>query len=113
MAQTQAGAFDRFNDALRTLDDQFQELRERLDGRRQQLTADVRDLTKTAETRLRKSDFFRRADRLRQDIEAGVDRTYTQVLETIGLASKSDVEKLSKKLNTLSKKLNDLAKDAR
>lgn len=112
MAETQASGFDRFNDALRTLDDQLQELRERFDDRRQRLTDDVQGWRKDTEARLRKTELYRRADRVRKDIESGVDRTYAQILDTVGLASKADLDKLNRKLNTISKKLNELSKES-
>ena len=38
MAETQANGFDRFNEALRSLDDQFQDIRDRFDDGRKRVT---------------------------------------------------------------------------
>ena len=111
MAETQVSGFDRFNDALRSLDDQLQDLRERFDERRKELTDDIRKRRDDAQTRLRKTEIFKRAEQARRGIEDRADRTLSQILDAFGLASKSEVEKLSRKLNTISKKLNELVKE--
>ena len=111
MAESQVSAFDRFNDALRSLDDQLQELREEVDQRRKRFTKDVQTFRDDTETRLRKTDLFKRAKQVRKDLTTGVEKSYSQVLDVVGLASKAEVDKLSKKVSTLSKKLTEISRN--
>jgi methyl-accepting chemotaxis protein len=111
MAEASTNAFDRFNDALRNLDDQIQDLRDRFDERRKKVEKRVEDLRDDVERQLRKSPLYRRAERIRKDIEEQVETTREQVYDVFGIASRAQVEKLNRKLNTISRKLNELAKE--
>ena len=111
MSQPSTSGFDRFNDALRNLDEQLQELRDRFEDNGRRFRDEFRKRTDRLDSQLRKSPLYRRADRVRKDIEGQVERTREQVYDAIGLASKSEIEKINKKLSTISKKLNDLAKE--
>ena len=109
MAETTPNAFDRFNDTLRNLDDQIQELRERVEENGRQFRDDFRKRAEKVETQLRKSPLYRRAEQTRKDFESQVGKTRDQVYDTFGIASKAEIQKLSKKLNAISKKLNELS----
>ena len=112
MAQAETSGFDRFNDALRSLDGQIQDLRDRFDESRRDLENRAKRVRKDAETQLRKSPLYRRAERVRKDVEEQVEQRREQFYEAFGIASKSEVDRLNRKLNTISKKLNELAKDS-
>jgi len=111
MAHARTNAFDRFNDALRGLDDQLQELRERFDERRDSIQSEVRKQLSRAETQLRKSALYRRVEEVGKDLTEQADQVRTQIYDVIGVASKSEVDKINKKLHAISKKLNEIAKD--
>ncbi len=111
MAHANTGAFDRFNDALRNLDDQIQELRERMDERRKTFRAELRKQTGRIEQTLRKSSLFRRAEQAGKELSESVESSREQLFGAFGIASKAEVEKLNRKLAHLSKRLNDIAKD--
>lgn len=111
MTTNQTSAFDRFNEALRGLDDQFHDMREQFDERRQSLERDVRQRAEEVQTQVRKSSLYKRATRARRDWEEQVDRTRTSLYDVFGLATKSEVDRLNRKLNTISRKLNDLTKE--
>ena len=111
MATTQASGFDRFNEALRNLDDQLQTLRDRFDDRRKQLERQFRRRADRLQDDIRTSTAFKRAERARKDVGDAVEKARDQVMEVFGLATKSDIERLSRKLNTLSKKVNELSKE--
>ena len=113
MASTQTTAFDRFNDALKQLDEQFQELREQLDERRREFEKDVRKGADRVQKQLKDTDLYKRAEQVRGEWEEQVDKARSAVYELFGVATKSDIEKLSRKLNTLSRKLNELGKEGR
>ena len=111
MADTEVSSFDRFNDALNSLDEQFQDLRERLDDRRKKVEKDLRDRADRIQTDLRKTAVYQRAEQTMKDLEGTVQKTRTQVYDAVGLASKADVDRLNRKLNTISKKVNELLKE--
>ncbi len=113
MAASETTAYDRFNDALRTLDEQVQELRQDIETRRDRFERDVRDRAKDASARFRKSELYRIANRTRRDWEGQLDNARTSLYEMFGVATQSDIEKLNKKLNSLSRKLDALTRDAR
>ena len=79
MAETTPNAFDRFNDTLRNLDDQIQELRDRVEENGRQFRADFRKRAEKVETQLRKSPLYRRAEQTRKDFESQVGKTRDQV----------------------------------
>jgi uncharacterized membrane-anchored protein YjiN (DUF445 family) len=111
MAEAHASGFDRFNEALRGLDDRLQEVRDSVEKRRKEVEKRVERFRKDVETRLRKSPVYRRVERVRRDVEEQVESTRSQVYDVFGIASKSEVEKLNRKLNAITKKLNELAKE--
>ena len=110
---TETTAFDRFNDALRGLDDQIQDLRGQFDDRRKGLETDLRQRADEVQSQIKKSNLFKRADETRKQWEEQVDKARASVYDVFGLASKSDLEKLNKKLNSISRKLTDLSKEAK
>ncbi len=110
-SQDRSNGFDRFNDALRGLDDQVQELRDRFDDQRRKVEDEFRKRSDDIQSRLRKTPFYKRARRVREEVEEQVERSRAQVYELIGLASRSELEKIDRKLNTLSRKLNELVKE--
>ncbi len=111
MANTQTTTFDRFNDALRSIDDQVQDWREQFETRRKDFEKDLRKRADRVRDNLEKSDTYRRADRVRKDVGQQVDKARGDLYDVFGIASKSEVEKLNKKLATISRKLNELAKE--
>jgi hypothetical protein len=111
MARSNANAFDRFNDALRGLDDQLQELRERFDERRDSIRSEIKKQADRIEHQLRKSALYRRAEEVGKDLADQVDQARTQLYDVIGIASKSEVDKINRKLHAISKKLNEMAKE--
>lgn len=111
MASTQTSNFDRFNETLRGLDEQVQELRDRFDDRRKEVGTEIRKRAQEVETRLRKSPIYRRAERARKDVETQVDKTRAQIFEALGLATRADLDKLNRRVNAISKKIGELAKE--
>src|SRR5215831_248124 len=109
MAQSRATGFDRFNDALKSLDEQLQDLRERFDHQRQRVEREVRKRANQVQERIQDSDLYKRATQARKDIESRVDETRSQIYDVFGIASKSEVEKLHKRLNKISKQITDLS----
>ena len=92
---TQTTPFDRFNDALKSLDDQIQELREQFDGRRKDLEKDLRERASSVRGQLEQSNLYKRAESARRQVEDRVERACVGVYESIGLATKADIDRLS------------------
>ncbi|MFQ5512801.1 MAG: hypothetical protein ACE5FG_00070 [Myxococcota bacterium] len=111
MAETQTTGFDRFNEALRNLDEQLHELRERFDDRRKRVEGEVRKRAERIQTDLRKSTVYKRAEEARRGLEDRVERARTQVFDAFGLATKADIARLNRKLTTISKKLSELTRE--
>lgn len=111
MPEATNNRFERLNDALRNLDDQIQELRQRFDDQRKGLEDRLRAGRDRVTAELRKSALYKRAETVRKDIEEQLAQGGTRFCDAFGIASKSELQKLSRKLNTLSKKLNELARE--
>lgn len=113
MARTSTSGLDRFNDALRNLDDQLQELRDRFEERRKQFESDFQKGRDRVEERVRGTSLYKRARQVRTDLEDQIERTRGQVYDVFGIASKAELEKLNRKLNAISRKLNELTREQR
>ena len=111
MATAKNTPFDRFNDALRGLDDQLQEVRERFEDGRKRVESELKKRVEQGDSRVRDTDLFKRAEKARAELEDGVDQARTKVLETLGIASRSEIVKLDQKLDRIQKKLKKLAKE--
>ena len=71
MAQTRSSGFDRFNDALKSLDEQLQDLRERFDQQRRRVEREVRKRAEKLQTRVQETDLYKRAEGAEQDPRCG------------------------------------------
>ena len=111
MSQARANGFDRFNDALKSLDEQLQEVREGFEERRKRFETELKKRRESIETRVRKTELFKHAERVRRDVEEQVESSRSQLYDAFGIASKSEIDKLHKKLNTISRKLNELSRE--
>jgi len=109
MAQTRSSGFDRFNDALKSLDEQLQDLRERFDHQRRKVERDVRKRAEKLQTRVQESDLYKRAEGARKDLESRVESGRSQIYDVFGIASKHEIDKLNKRLNKISKQLTELS----
>jgi polyhydroxyalkanoate synthesis regulator phasin len=109
MAHARSTGFDRFNDALKSLDEQLQDLRERFDHQRHRVEREVRKRATQFQERIQESDLYKRADGARRDLESRLDETRSQIYDVFGIASKSEIEKLHKRLNKISKQIHDLS----
>ncbi len=110
-AAARRNGFDRFNDALRNLDEEIQDVRERFEQRRERFGSELRERADRVRNELQKSDVYQKADKLRKNVEGQIERGRSQIFEAIGLATKTDVDRINKRLNTISRKLNELAKE--
>ena len=111
MAEPSNSGFERLNDAFRNLDDQLQELRERFDDQLRRVENSWNERREELRDQVRKTALYKRSEQVRKDFEEQVDRGRAQLYDAFGIASKSEIQKLSRKLNTLSKKLSELARD--
>lgn len=124
-SQSHARHLDRFNEALRSIDEQVQEVRERFESQRRSFEKDIRkraerledqlrsSLSKRAgqlDEQLRESTWYKRAERIAKDVEGQVEQGRDRIFEAFGIASSAEIERIHKKLNAISKKLNELAK---
>ncbi len=111
MAEPSNSGLERLNDAFRNLDDQLQELRERFDDQLRRVENSWSERREELRSQVSKTALYKRGEQVRKDLEEQVDRGRAQLYEVFGIASKSEIQKLSRKLNTLSKKLHELARE--
>jgi hypothetical protein len=106
----------RINEAVQFVDDEFQRVQKELSARRKSLEKEFASKRKTVEKRTRKelkriqSEFkknplVKRADAVRKDVTKQVETGVDGLLELIQVASRSDVQRINKKLTTLNRRL--------
>jgi polyhydroxyalkanoate synthesis regulator phasin len=111
-ASVRRNGFDRFNEALRSLDEEIQELRARVDRGRRRVEGEIRKRADRVRTEIRRTDLYRRADQIRKDIEGQVGRGRAQIYELFGIATKEDVERLNRKINQIARRLAEITKES-
>ena len=112
---------DRLNDVFHSLDDEFQRVQKELNTRRRSVKRQLKSKRKTVEKRTRKeinrlqsefqkSPVVKRAKSLQKDLTKEVETSVESLLGLIRVASKSDVERIDKKLATLNRHLKEIEK---
>ena len=106
----------RINEAVQFFDDEFQRVQKELNARRKSLEKEFSTRRRTVERRTRKelkriqseikkNPLVKRADSVRKDVTKQVETRVDSLLGLIQVASKSDVQRLNKKLTTLNRRL--------
>jgi hypothetical protein len=122
MAQ-QAGivqeSVDRVREAFGSIEDEAQrvqkrvqkELKTRRKDLEKQLSSSRKDFekrTRKLRTEIRKNTAFKRLESLRKDVTKQVEGGVDNVLNAFSIASKTDVQRIDRKLNQLNKKLKQM-----
>jgi len=106
----------RINEAVQFVDDEFQRVQKELSARRKSLEKEFTTKRKTVEKRtrkelkriqseLKKNPIVKRADAVRKDVGKQVETRVDHLLELMQLASRSDVQRLNKKISALNRRL--------
>jgi len=112
---------DRINEALRSIDDEFQRVQKDLKGRRQTIEKRIQKRRKSIEKQTRKevgrlrSEFdknplVRRARTLQKDVNKQVEASVDNLLGLFQIASKSDMERIDRKLSALGRRIKEIEK---
>ncbi len=117
---------DRFRDAFGNIEDEVERVQKRIRIRRRKLEKRVvdgrRDFEKRVEsgrkdfekrtrklrTEVRKNPTFKRLDGIRKDATKRYEEGVETLLNTLQVASKSDVQRIDRKISQLSKKLKEM-----
>ncbi len=108
---------DRFREALDALDiqrvqKQIQARRKTLEKRiasnRRELQKRTRKGVKRVRSELKKNSLVKRAQTFQKDAGKQIDDVVDNVLGTLRIASKGDVARIDRKLNSISRKLKDI-----
>ncbi len=106
----------RINEAVQFFDDEFQRIQKELSTRRKSLEKEFVSKRKTVEKRtrkelkriqseLKKNPIVKRADAVRKDVTKQVETRVDTLLERMQIASRSDMQRINKKLTTLNRRL--------
>lgn len=112
---------DRLNDALHTIDHEFQRVQKGLNTRRRSVEKQFNSTRKDVEKRtrkelsrleseLKKSPLFKRAKTLQKDLTKEVESSVDSFLARMRVASKADVARIDRKLTTLNRHLKEMEK---
>ncbi len=106
----------RINEAVQFFDDEFQRIQKELSAHRKSLEKEFTSTRKTVKKRtrkelkriqseLKKSPIVKRADAVRKDVTKQVETRVDTLLERMQIASRSDVQRINKKLTALNRRL--------
>ncbi|MBW2577986.1 MAG: hypothetical protein JRE38_07945 [Deltaproteobacteria bacterium] len=106
----------RINEAVQFVDDEFQRIQKELSARRKSIEKEFTSKRKTVEkrtrkelkriqTELKKNPIVKRADAVRKDVTKQVETRVDSLLGLMQVASRSDVQRINRKLTTLNKRL--------
>jgi hypothetical protein len=106
----------RINEAVQFVDDEFQRIQKELSVRRKSIGKEFETKKKTVEKRtrkelkkiqkeLKKSPIVKRADEVRKDVAKQVETRLDSILGLMQVASRSDMQRINKKLTTLNRRL--------
>jgi hypothetical protein len=115
------GGIDQVRTAVRRADKQFRKVQRRVETRRKRIEKDLSSRRRSFERRVqrewarlqkewRKRPLVRRAETLQKDVARQLEKGMSTVLEAFPLATKREIERLDRKLNTINRKLRDLEK---
>ena len=113
---------DRINEALRSIDGEFQRVQQDLSNRRQsiekQFTKNRKSIEKQSRKEVkrlraefRKSPLVKRAESLRKDVNKQLDSGMNDILSWFQIASKSDMGRINRKLNALGRRIKEIEND--
>ena len=118
MAQAQSlvdEGVDRVQDALKSADKEFQKMQRKVKTQRRTLERRIesqrKSFEKAAEKQIkaiRKNDLVKRIEALSSDVQEQIETGLESVLSALQIASKSDLERVDRKLARISKKLKEL-----
>jgi len=125
MAQTESlvdQGVDRVQDALKSADKEFQRIQRRVKTQRRTLERRIETQRKSFEKQarsfekqaqkqikeIRKNGLVRRVETLGKDVQSQIESGVESFLSVLQIASKSDLERVDRKLNRISRKLKDL-----
>lgn len=106
----------RINEAVQFVDDEFQRVQKQLRARRRSLEREFATRRRTVERRtrkelkriqseLKKNPIVMRAESVRKDVSKQVESSVDALLGMIQVASRADVQRINRKLNTLNRRL--------
>jgi hypothetical protein len=124
MAQQQAQSveegIDRFREIFGSFESEFERVQKDLKARRKLLEKrfdagrkDVEKRARKVRKELRKNPTFKRLDNLRRDAAHQIEQRAEGLLSALQIASKSDVQRIDRKLTQLTRKLKQLERTRR
>ena len=101
---------DRFQAAFQSIDEEVQRLQKQFRSRRKTLEKRTQKQLDRFFGELRKNSLVKRADALRADAAKRIENGVGSVLGILQIASKSDVDRVDRRLSQLNRKLREIEK---
>jgi len=111
MSLVQEG-LDRVRSVVKSVDKELQRVQKRVAAQRKQLEKRTSQQVDRTLTQLRESPLGQRAESLRSEASQRLEASVEGVLAALQIASKSDLQKIDRKLSQLTRKLKDIEKGA-
>ena len=113
---------DRLSDAFRSIDDEFQKVQKKVNQRRKTIEKRLKSERRGLEKRtrkevkriqgeLRKNPVLKRVESFNKDVAKQVEARIDDVLSAFKIASKSDLQRVDRKLNQIGRRLKEVEKD--
>ena len=113
---------DRINEALRSIDGEFQRVQKDLTSRRASIEKRFNKSRKSIEkqsrkevsrlrSEFRKNRLVKRAESVRKDVSKELESRFDDLLGLFQIASKSDMGRIDRKLNALSRRIKEIETD--
>jgi sensor histidine kinase YesM len=112
---------DQIRQAVRRADREFKKIQKQVEARRRRLAKEVTTRRRTIEKRaqrelerlqkqIQSQPLVKRADALRADAQERLGRSVSSLLDAFPLATRSDVERIDRKVTALGRKLKEIEK---
>ncbi len=99
---------DRAREVVRSLDKEFRKLQKRVDTQRRVLEREASKRLIRFVKDVRENPVIKRAEALQKDASRQVERGVENVLGAFQIASKSDLQRIDRKLNQINRKLKEI-----
>ena len=106
-------SIDRVQNAVRSVEGEFERLQKQFDKRRKQFEKETQKRVKRFRADISKRPIVKRAESLRSDAAKQLEGGVETILSTLQIASKSEVQKIDRKLSQINRKLGQLEKNRR
>jgi hypothetical protein len=103
-----AETFAGLQNLFRSVEEEFEKLQSKVSEQRKGFEKAAQTRVSKVQREIEKTPLFKRFDGLRKDANKGVEQGVDRILNSLNIATASDIKKLDRRLKQISKKLKEL-----